>query len=71
MTEPRCPQCKKTIDHGQNFCGNCRTQIVWRKGVPGLAVGQTIGRVGGAITTIVYGGLALILIGWLLWTIVF
>jgi len=65
--EFRCPKCKAPIADGQTYCGNCRTNIVWRDGKPGLELAQGMQRAGCSIMSGLLSLIVLVVIGAILW----
>jgi len=50
--EYKCPKCSAFIQEGVTYCGNCRAQIAWKGGRPGLSAGYVMQQTGCAITSI-------------------
>lgn len=50
--EYKCPKCSAFIQEGVTYCGNCRAQIAWKDGRPGLSAGYVMQQTGCALTSI-------------------
>jgi hypothetical protein len=38
----KCPKCKASIENGVLLCGNCKTQLEWKGGIPKVALAQKL-----------------------------
>jgi hypothetical protein len=38
----KCPKCNATIEKGVLLCGNCKTQLDWKNGVPRVSFAQKL-----------------------------
>ena len=52
METSKCPKCNATIESGVTICGNCDSNIVWKKGQPKISVGDKMEEVGKNIRAI-------------------
>lgn len=66
----KCPGCKASIEDGVTFCGNCKTNIVWRNGKPEVSMTQAVATAGFALGGLVVMLPLVILLALVLWSCV-